>query len=184
MQTQEDWSNLNAPESPVDSGTVHDNHQNQYEPIEKWPPTSWSDADLVPSFHSPVPQTSDNSWPDVHLDNEVTTTPVPGERRKVGTLAIVQASRRRRGIDPKSGETRSSRFHCTKYECEREFTTKQNYNDHLRRHAGEKPFKCTICQEASFTNINDLSRHQTSKKCKNWRPSSQPQSEMHLGCQH
>ncbi|KIK51134.1 hypothetical protein GYMLUDRAFT_78332 [Collybiopsis luxurians FD-317 M1] len=160
-----DWSNPNAPQSPVDSGTVHDNHQNQYSPTENGPSTWWSDGYLVPLSSSSVPLTSDNPQPDVLLDEEASTEPVRGERRKVGTLAIVQASRRRRGINPKSGEMRSSRFYCPEYECDREFTTKQNYDDHLRRHAGKKPFECTVCQKASFTNRSDLNRHQTSEKC-------------------
>ena len=31
--------------------------------------------------------------------------------------------------------------------CGKIYTTRSNFNVHLRRHTGEKPYKCTICDK-------------------------------------
>jgi len=38
---------------------------------------------------------------------------------------------------------KKNKFKCE--ECEREFTQRDTYNDHMNTHTGNKPYKCTIC---------------------------------------
>ncbi|KIK51337.1 hypothetical protein GYMLUDRAFT_265892 [Collybiopsis luxurians FD-317 M1] len=167
---RQSWLSWNTIESPVGSGTTHYHPQAQYSPSDCDSLPSWMDIDLSQLPRSPVTLTNNHPQSRVLHDDGASTESTQGVHRRVGSAAIVRASRRRRGINPKSGVARSSLYHCPEHECIQlniEFTSKHNFKDHIRRHAGQKPFKCTICQDASFTNRSDLNRHQTSEKCIN-----------------
>ena len=50
-------------------------------------------------------------------------------------------------------------YECTWDGCSRKFAWSGHLKDHMRRrHTGEKPFKCDIC-ELKFATSGDLSRH-------------------------
>ncbi|KIK53971.1 hypothetical protein GYMLUDRAFT_264847 [Collybiopsis luxurians FD-317 M1] len=161
--SEQSWPNVyGVLKSSVDSGVINFDYSDQYLPAVH---PSFDDYSVLESRSSPESPTDKNIPP--HLPHEAPSKYPQKGRRSVSSAGIVRASRMRRGVDRKSGKTRPSRFFCPMRECielDVGFTTKHRYDDHLRRHAGVKPFQCTVCWSA-YTNVSDLRRHQKNKKC-------------------
>ncbi|KIK57855.1 hypothetical protein GYMLUDRAFT_86475, partial [Collybiopsis luxurians FD-317 M1] len=134
-------------ESSFADGIMNYDCQGQYSPTESSSLTSWSDTDFSQSPSSTVTPTIEHSQSRVHPQFHVlqgdSAKPAQKAYRRVGSLAIVGASRKRRKGQP-------TRFRCTEPDCDVEFTAKHTFKDHCRRHAGDKPFGCELCGVISF----------------------------------
>ena len=63
-------------------------------------------------------------------------------------------------IRVKNPETQRTKlfFKCNYAGCKSVFKKSCNLRDHFRKHTGQRPFKCTIC-EKDFTQSGNLGRH-------------------------
>ncbi|KIK51640.1 hypothetical protein GYMLUDRAFT_64740 [Collybiopsis luxurians FD-317 M1] len=171
VAVQQNWMSLDGfLESPVSGGAIELDHQYHHPVPENESAFSYADFDASEFSASPLTESpTDKPQPQPSALQTASQKPA---LRTVGSAAVVHAALKRRRVDGKTGEPRESRFRCPEPKCVQlgiGFTTKQNYDDHTRRHTGNKPFHCTLCHgvKASFTNKNDLRRHQReSKKCK------------------
>ncbi|KIK51756.1 hypothetical protein GYMLUDRAFT_88923, partial [Collybiopsis luxurians FD-317 M1] len=121
----------------VEAYTMKPDHQYQHSEAGNDSALSYNGFNLPEHCASPTYPLIDSHVQPVVLE-VASAKPKQEQSRTVGSLAIVRASRKRRGVDLKSGAARKSRFYCLKKKCVElgiDFTSKQNYDDHLRRHA-------------------------------------------------
>ncbi|KIK55951.1 hypothetical protein GYMLUDRAFT_76314 [Collybiopsis luxurians FD-317 M1] len=161
------WPNVyGILEGSMDSDVINPDFPDQYSPTKSDFRPSFNDNGVLEAPTYP-PESPTDEYIQPHPPHEAPSKYPQKGRRSVSSAAIVRASRMRRGVNRESGETRPSRFFCPMKECVElgvGFTAKHRYLDHLRRHEGVKPFKCTGCLSA-YTNGSDLRRHQKNKKC-------------------
>ncbi|KIK53048.1 hypothetical protein GYMLUDRAFT_77618 [Collybiopsis luxurians FD-317 M1] len=161
------WPNVyRILEGSMDSDVTNPGFPDQYSPAKFDFRPSFNDNGVLEAPTYP-PESPTDEYIQPHPPHKAPSKYPQKGHRSVSSAAIVRASRMRRGVNRESGETRPSRFFCHMKECVElgvGFTAKHRYLDHLRRHAGVKPFKCTDCLSA-YTNGSDLRRHQKNKKC-------------------
>ncbi|KIK55844.1 hypothetical protein GYMLUDRAFT_832837 [Collybiopsis luxurians FD-317 M1] len=165
---EQSWMDFHGfSESSVEGRTMNTDHRYPAEPVS---PFSYDDYRVLNPPISPLSLSPTDDHIQPYVLETSPTKPAQQKGRSVSSPAIVQASRLRRKIDPESGTAQPSRFHCPDKRCTElgvGFTAKHRLDDHLLRHAGKKPFHCTVCCDvnASFTNKSELHKHQKTKKC-------------------